>query len=184
MIFRTGKDELGIDLLTEYFELDANGNLDDGILEDLLDESTWNNTANLEKHYRNHVLKDGEEFNSSDPKFSSDMTLDDYRREAEQLTIEPAGTHDDKTSKVIGFKLKPVRYDDTVRSPRYVKIKRYVEPEYFTDAARGDGNRYREAVIYVDNNGDNEIISYMIIKPSRFMQYVKYFFDKELPENS
>lgn len=160
--------------------------LDDGelhaLIEEILDESTWNNSHSLENHFDRHVLKQGEKFDSNDPKFNSNMTIDDYKSEAESLTRAPAGKHDDKTASVIGFKLKPIRYQDVGRSERYVKIKRFVTPKYFPQEAK-DGTRYREAVIYVDNDGDDDIISYMIIKPSRFFQYVNYLFDEELPEN-
>lgn len=187
MIFRSDKEGPRINLYTGMYEFDTSDLEDEedfyNLLEELLDEVTWNDTERLRFHYNKHVLHEDEEFDPNDPKFSSNMKLDDYKSEAEKLTNEIASTHDDKTAPVIGFKLKPIKYDDTVKSPRYVKIRRFVNNKFFPKKARGDGNRYREAVIYVDNNGDTNIISYMIIKDSRFYQYVNTLFDEELPKN-
>ena len=149
----------------------------------IIDESTWNNGNQIEKHYHKHVLRDGEKFNPDDPKFSSNMTIEDYKKEAERLSEAKAGMRDDKTSPIIGFELKPRNENDVHKSPRLVKIKKFVNPKYFPKEARGDGNRYREAVLYVDNNDDEDIITYMIIKDNRFKQYVKYLFKDELPES-
>ena len=152
--------------------------------ESFLLESTWRDKGSLEFHYKEHVLKDGELFNPNVPKFSSNMTLEDYKREAEALSEEKAGKHDDKTSTVIGFQLKPRKESDKKKSPRFVKIRRFVNPEFFPKEARGDGNRYREAVLYVDQPTDDNIISYMIIKNNRFFDFVMNMFAEELPENT
>ena len=180
MIFRTDKNAPGVDLTTGLYEFDDDEMYD--LVEELIEESTWNNTQQLKAHYNKHVLKSGESFDSIDPKFSSNMSLEEYKKCAEKLTREPAGLHDDKNSEVIGFRVAPVSYDDSM-SPRYIKIRKFVTNKYFPKEARRDGHRYREAVLYVDTPKDDNIISYMILKPSRFYKYVTKLFGEELPEN-
>lgn len=183
MNFRTDREGPRFDIRSGAYEFDVDDEDFYNLIEELLDEATWKDQNIIEQHYNKHVLHPDEKFDPNDPKFNSNMTIQDYKFSAERLSREPAGKHDDKQSNVIGFELLPVKYREH-NSPRYVKIRRYVTPKYFPEEARGDGNRYREAVIYVDQEGDNNIISYMIIKQSRFNQYVNNLFSKELPENT
>lgn len=153
------------------------------LFESLIDESTWNDTNSLEGHFDKHVLKEDEVFDETDPKFDSSMKIDDYKREAEKLSISKAGKHDDKKSDVIGFELRPRKASDAGSSPRYVKIKRNANPKYLPAEALESDTKYKEAVIYVDQPHDDNIISYMLIRLPKFFNFVYNMFADELPEN-
>ena len=169
--------------------------------EELLFEATWRNQANLQRHFEKQVMKEGEKFNPDDPKFASNMTLDDYKAEAEKLSIAEADksvyqtyTHDlegnefttprrspNLASNVIGWELLPQPGREG-RMPRKIKVSKYINPKFFPPEAKGTG-RYRAAVFYVDEPAEDNIISFFIIRDDKFKNLFKYQWKDELPEN-
>lgn len=135
--------------------------------EEYLFEATFTNPANLDRHYNQHVLKDGEEFNPDDPKFKP-ISKEEYARRAQELSETKAYPSDDRdpSHTVIGFVLK---------DGRCVKFRKRCS-DYPTE-------RYCEEVIYVDDeNKGHEIISYLVGRPGKIFREKKNFLS-ELPEN-
>ena len=171
------------------------------IKEELLLEATWRNQANLQRHFEKQVLKDGEKFNPDDPKFAPNMTIDDYRQEAEKLSTAKADKSVYKiyeqdiegnkydvpkrspnlASNIIGWELLPQPGREG-RMPRKIKVSKYINPKFFPPEAKGTG-RYRAAVFYVDEPSEDNIISFFIIRDDKFKNLFKYQWKDELPEN-
>lgn len=169
--------------------------------EECLIEATWRNPLNLNRHYEKQVLKEGEKFNPDDPKFASNMTLEDYKEEAEKLSnakadksvyqtymYKPEGSEEEiqrrsinLVSDVIGWVVEP-QEGRVGRLPRRIKVSKFINPKFFPEEAKGTG-RYRAAVFYVDEPGEDNIISYFIIKDSRFKNLFNHQWLSELPEN-
>lgn len=142
---------------------------------------TWTSKTQLRKHYLAHVLRENEEFNGIDPKFTSNMTIEEYRDRAENLANVEAVRSDSIKGLVIGWQLQP-REGDKTRTVRCIKMMRGVTKAYRAEGLKG--KPYKEAVIYVQDTktGDCSIISYFILKPTYFFK-LKQQYVGELPEN-
>lgn len=164
------------------------------IIENYLTEASWRNKNQFENHYKDHVLSDGEEFDPSNPKFVN-MPQSEYVDMAETISNFPANRavyktiyNDDGTvqrrimndrSNVIGFILKP-------DSNKYKRVKRkakiVVTPDRYLPNGVS-GKDFRTLVIYVDDLGEDEIVSCYLLRPNKLRGLINYQFESELPEN-
>ena len=137
------------------------------LTEEFLTEATFDNIDNLRNHYKRHVLKYKEPFDENDPKFPF-MTMNEYRDRAENLSLEPAGTSEDRQSHVIGF---------YVKDNRKVKVKK--RSNFFPD------KRFCEVVVYVTDDDTNKdaIISYYLGRFNKIYS-LKQNFTKQLDEGT
>ena len=119
----------------------------------------FNPRSHLKRHYKDHVLKPGEKFNKNNPKFPSNMTIEDYERAAEELADEPATAmwDVDNAEGVVGW----VLHHGNDRTNRIVKIRKHSKfvPGFY------------DVVLYVDNKDDNQIFSFMCGKPSNMANW-------------
>lgn len=136
------------------------------LTEEFLQEATFDNYKNLLKHYQAHVLQPGEKFDENNPKFPY-MSIHEYAERAKILSLEKAGTSEDRDSPIIGFEIE---------DGRKVKIKK--RSNLFS---RG---RYPEIVMYVtdDEKHYDAIITYYLGRPTKLFNLKKQFV-KELDEN-
>lgn len=113
----------------------------------------------LKKHFNSHVLKKGEKFDKNDPKFPSDMTIQQYAKEAEELADEPAAAmwDVDNSDGVVGW----VLHHGNDRTNRIIKIRKHSKfvPGFY------------DVVLYVDNKDDNQIFSFMLGRPSNMSNW-------------
>ena len=165
------------------------------LLEEFISESTWYNTKQLHRHYIDHVLGEDEEFSPDNPKFVH-MTEEEYRNMAEKFSELPAdkatyrvfynpdGTIKNRVmntrSEVIGFVLKPDvgKFQRIERKAKVIKTPQ----EYLPHGV--SGNDFRTLVVYVDEGGEDEIISCYLLRPKKMFGIFKHQFEDELPENS
>lgn len=142
---------------------------------------TWTSKSLLWNHYNDHVLKNGEEPTSLNPKFNSNMTIDDYKLRAEKIANSEAEGSGCVKCKILGWRLQP-RPEDNTRTIRCIKIKRGVKRLFRPEYAKN--KPYKEAVIYVcdPDTNDYSIISYFILKPTYFFKLKEQMYS-ELPEN-
>jgi len=130
----------------------------------LLETPDFDNITHLKRHYNQHVLKPNEKFNPKDPKFPSTMTLDEYRSEARFLADEPAQPIQDMSANVVGW----VIYHHGDRTNRVIKIRQ--------DSKFVPG--YYDVVIYVDNEKDNQIFTFMCGQPKNMKNWAdEYQYD-------
>ena len=138
------------------------------ILREELNEAYFSGN-NLERHYERHVLKPDEEFDRSDPKFPY-MTLDEYKKRAEDLSKAAAGSYRknrvNNVNKVFGWAIKNDKSDEI----RYIKIRQ--------NSPLMPG--FPELVIYSEND---TIISFMLLRGMGRIYKYKNDFVEELPEN-
>ena len=169
--------------------------------EELLTEATWKNAWSLEDHFKMHVLKEGEVFDPQNPKFAFNMTLEDYKNEAEKLSEAKADKSvyavykqdlkgnkyknplrsPNTVSNIIGWELEP-QEKRAGRSPRKIKVSKTIPVKFFPEDAKGKG-KFRAAVIYVDEPSDDNIITYYIIREEKFINLFRHQWSNELPEN-
>ena len=150
-------------------------NIDDTLMENIarlvkesyvLDETAhFNPFRDAIEHYQGshaHVLLPDEEFDPNDPKYPSDVTLEQYVSEAEKLSDEQALpiTQMKVDGNVYGFVIERKGKD---RTPRCVKIR--TKSVFDSD--------YMDVIVYKDNNSDNKIFSFYMCKPSRLHRYDK-----------
>lgn len=133
---------------------------------------------NLTKHAtgaRAKILAPGEEFNPNDPKFESCMTIDEYKKRAEELSNEPAGTHADNSDpnhlrdNIFGWAIS--NYQSP--KPRNIKIKLPTEETDYNP------RKLPECVIY---SQDDEVITYMLLQGKWKLNRYNRDFDSELNE--
>ena len=138
--------------------------------EEYLFEATFTNPENLKRHYHQHVLQDGEKFDPMDPKYPSSMTIEEYAKEAKELSEAEAGDSENRESHIIGFQ---------IGNGRRVKFrKRTNQFEHNPELAR-----FCDMVMYVDDEErGTEVISYMLGRPGKIFR-MKQQFVSELPEN-
>lgn len=164
------------------------------LLEKYILEATWTNVRQFQRHYYDHVLDTDEEFNPDNPKFVH-MEEQDYKDMAEKFSELPAdkatyrafynndGTVSNRLmntrSNVIGFILKPDvgKYQRVIRKAKIIKTP----IEYLPNGVNGE--EYRTLVVYVDEGGEDEIISCYLLRPKKMFGIFKYQFEDELPEN-
>ena len=164
------------------------------LYEEFLLEATWTNKRQFERHYNDHVLQDEEEFSPDNPKFAHIDELE-YKDMAEKFSELPAdkavyrtiynndGSIDKRLmntrSDVIGFILSP----DTNKFQRITRKAKIVKTpkEYLPSGVSGE--EYRTLVVYVDDGGEEEIISCYLLRPKKMFGIFKYQFQDELPEN-
>lgn len=164
------------------------------LYEEFLLEATWTNKRQFERHYNDHVLQDGEEFSPDNPKFANIDELE-YKDMAEKFSELPADRAAYKTlynddgsvnkrlmntrSDVIGFVLTPDvnKFQRITRKAKIIKTPK----EYLPDGVSGE--EYRTLVVYVDDGGEEEIISCYLLRPKKMFGIFKYQFEDELPEN-
>lgn len=164
------------------------------LYEEFLLEATWTNKRQFERHYNDHVLQDGEEFSPDNPKFAQISELE-YKDMAEKFSELPADKAAYRTiynndgsinkrlmntrSNVIGFILTPDvnKFQRITRKAKIVKTPK----EYLPDGVSGE--EYRTLVVYVDDGGEEEIISCYLLRPKKMFGIFKYQFQSELPEN-
>lgn len=161
------------------------------LFENFLLEASWTNTNRFKTHYDSHVLKEGETFNPSDPKFVH-MTEAEYRGMAEQISEMPTDSAIYKTiydkdgnidrrimntrSNAVGFRLKP-DVGKFSRVPRKAKI--VITPQkYLPDGV--SGNDFRTIVVYVDEYGENEIVSCFLLRPRKMFGIFNNQYDGEM----
>ena len=164
------------------------------LLEDFLLEASWTNTRQFKRHYTDHVLGEDEKFSPDNPKFKH-IDETEYRKMAEDFSELPADKatyrvfyNEDGSvknrlmntrSNVIGFILKPDegKFQRITRKAKIVKTPQ----EYLPDGVSGE--EYRTLVVYVDDGGEEEIISCYLLRPKKMFGIFKYQFEDELPEN-
>ena len=164
------------------------------LLEEYILEATWTNVRQFQRHYDDHVLDEDEDFNPDNPKFVH-MEEQDYKDMAEKFSELPAdkatyrvfynndGTVSNRLmntrSNVIGFILKPDvgKYQRVTRKAKIIKTP----IEYLPNGVSGE--EYRTLVVYVDEGGEDEIISCYLLRPKKMFGIFKYQFEDELPEN-
>lgn len=164
------------------------------LYEEFLIEATWTNKRQFERHYNDHVLQDGEEFSPDNPKFAQISELE-YKDMAEKFSELPADKAVYRTiynndgsinkrlmntrSNVIGFILTPDvnKFQRITRKAKIVKTPK----EYLPDGVSGE--EYRTLVVFVDDGGEEEIISCYLLRPKKMFGIFKYQFHSELPEN-
>ena len=121
----------------------------------IIDEAKFSGAEHLARHYKAHVLQDGEEFSVFDPKFPQ-MSLEEYANKAEDLSLADAKEiHSEEELKdargIVGWKADNVNW----RNPRNIKIN--------LDSPQHPG--FIEIVAYVDNAAaGNQIMSYMLAR--------------------
>ena len=138
-----------------------------------LDEAQFRGYYHLLKHFDEHVLKDGEQFDDYDPKFDT-MTKEEYAKAAQELSETPAEPIIDEgdlrkaRSGVIGW----TAYDPKWGENRFVKIN--------LNSPHKPG--YIEIVGYIEKPGNDQVFTYML---SRQGKKYREFSRKvgELPEN-
>ena len=164
------------------------------LYEEFLLEATWTNKRQFERHYNDHVLQDDEEFSPDNPKFAHIDELE-YKNMAKKFSELPADKatyrvfyNEDGSvknrlmntrSNVIGFILTPDvnKFQRITRKAKIVKTPK----EYLPDGVSGE--EYRTLVVYVDDGGEEEIISCYLLRPKKMFGIFKYQFQDELPEN-
>ena len=164
------------------------------LLEDFLLEASWTNTRQFKRHYTDHVLGEDEKFSPDNPKFKH-VYETEYRKMAEDFSELPADKATYKVffnedgsiknrlmntrSNVIGFILKPDegKFQRITRKAKIVKTPQ----EYLPEGVSGE--EYRTLVVYVDDGGEEEIISCYLLRPRKMFGIFKYQFEDELPEN-
>lgn len=164
------------------------------LLEDFLLEASWTNTRQFKRHYTDHVLGEDEKFSPDNPKFKH-IDETEYRKMAEDFSELPADKatyrvfyNEDGSvknrlmntrSNVIGFILKPDegKFQRITRKAKIVKTPQ----EYLPDGVNGE--EYRTLVVYVDDGGEEEIISCYLLRPKKMFGIFKYQFEDELPES-
>ena len=164
------------------------------LLEDFLLEASWTNTRQFKRHYNDHVLDEDEEFSPDNPKFKH-IDETEYRKMAEDFSELPADKatyrvfyNEDGSvknrlmntrSNVIGFILKPDegKFQRITRKAKIIKTPQ----EYLPDGVSGE--EFRTLVVYVDDGGEEEIISCYLLRPKKMFGIFKYQFEDELPEN-
>lgn len=164
------------------------------LLEEYILEATWTNVRQFQRHYNDHVLDEDEDFNPDNPKFVH-MEEQDYKDMAEkfsELTADKStyrvfynndGTVSNRLmntrSNVIGFILKPDvgKYQRVMRKAKIIKTP----TEYLPNGISGE--EYRTLIVYVDEGGEDEIISCYLLRPKKMFGIFKYQFEDELPEN-
>lgn len=128
------------------------------IFEKYIDEATFSGSDHLWRHYKKHVLSEGEKFSPENPKFPY-MSMREYADRAEQLSLAPHkeihnASEIDGAIGVIGWKV----HNDEWRRDRNMKIN--------IDSPLHKG--FVEIVIYVDvADGDNQIFSYMLANKNK-----------------
>lgn len=124
----------------------------------IIDEAKFNGEEHIQRHYADHVLKDGEEFSALDPKFPH-MSVQEYVDSAEELTLADAkeihSEEELRTARgIIGWKANNINW----RNPRNIKIN--------LDSPKHPG--FIEIVAYVDSEeAGNQIMSYMLGRRSK-----------------
>lgn len=164
------------------------------LYEELLLEVAWSNARQFKRHYDDHVLKEDETFSPDNPKFAP-MDESEYKRMAEEISELPVEKAVYKTiynsdgtvsrrimntrSKAIGFILKPDegKFKRIVRKAKIIKTPKVFLP----DGVNGD--EYRTLVVYVDDGGEEEIISCYLLRPRKMFGLFNYQYGGELPEN-
>ena len=164
------------------------------LYEEFLLEVAWSNAMQFKRHYDSHVLKEDEAFSPDNPKFAP-MSESEYKKMAETFSELPADNATYKVfynedgsvknrlmntrSNVLGFILKPDegKFQRITRKAKIVKTPQ----EYLPDGVSGE--EYRTLVVYVDDGGEEEIISCYLLRPRKMFGIFKYQFEDELPEN-
>lgn len=134
------------------------------LYEEYLEEATFSNPVQLTRHYNNHVLKPGEEFDDDDPKFPT-MSLSEYYDAAEKCSLEPVDNVN-----VFGYVVynENAPYNMRWRNPRVVKFKK--SSDYNPD--------YSETVVYVPEGHGDEIMSYMMSRKTKKIKDVVGTYDE------
>lgn len=162
-------------------------NEDAKFYKEILGEALWRNAQKLREHFYKHVLMTDETFNPFDPKFAH-MTLKEYTERAEGLSEKSAGkSNSDDT--VVGWEIDMTKGPQTVsahfinkpENRRFVKINRSPDSSILPKESLKIGNFY-ECVIYTNEPGKDNIVTYMLLKPSNYRKMCREILD-ELPEN-
>lgn len=134
----------------------------------IIDEAVWRSKSSLETHYDDHVLKPGEKFDPTNPKFYY-MSLEEYKKRGEELSDAPALTYGECKgnyhNKTFGFQIMNFRSKEI----RNIKIR--TSGKY--------NHRFPELVIYSIRG---EMISYMLLKNEGKILYYEHDFVSELEE--
>lgn len=143
--------------------------------EEFLNEVTFTNAENLNRHYNDHVLKDGEKLDPENPKFPP-MTKEEYAKRAKELSEAEAGLSSDRVSHIIGFKINKHAKKHNEDEPfRNVKIRKRCQ--FYPH------DRFCEEVIYVDDDiQGREIITYFVGRRGKINRELKSYCG-ELDEN-
>lgn len=137
-------------------------------------DAQFSNIESLKRHYIDHVLQLGEEFDPSNPKFPY-MTIQEYIERAKNLAMTRAGHSDDyrPETEYVGFISQ--RKGCGQPRPRFIKFRKKSE---FNE-------EFGEIVVYVKGYGEyrDEIISYYMTRPHKLFKE-KMNRIAELPENT
>lgn len=138
-----------------------------------LDEAQFQGYYHLLKHFDAHVLQDGEEFSTDDPKFSP-MTMQEYAKAAKELTESPARIIDNidelsnANSGIVGWVASDPRWGGN----RAIKIN--------LNSPHRPG--FIEIVGHKEDPNDDQIFTYMLARPNKKYREFKRKVD-ELIEN-
>ena len=150
----------------------------------LLMESPWADGGSFKGHYEKHVLRVGEAYIDTEPKFKHSLTPEEYKEAALDLANSVAGTSDMRWVSVIGWEAIPDKNILDKSKRCYVKVRRKALSKLMPKDAFGLKFPMEFVVFNCSKNVKFENIqSYYLITEQSFKNKLKEKIG-ELPENA